>query len=180
MPPASHTLVAAIRRGDEGAFAQFYELWFERAVGAVRKLTKRDESFCLDVVQDCMMKVVKRLPKLRDERAVEAWMARTLCSTAIDRLRTEQRHRRHERALASERDESDRREPADILSHSEQLEWIRDRLDELPTQQRKLILDRFADDGTLDKAGAKLGLSAFAVHGRIRRILDRWRARAAD
>ena len=52
-------LTALIARGDERAFATFYELWFDRALALARSISRRDESFCLDVVQDCMLRVVR-------------------------------------------------------------------------------------------------------------------------
>jgi len=180
MPSPSQPLVAGIRRGDEAAFARFYELWFDRSVAAVRSLTRRDEAFCLDVVQDCMLKVVRKLPRLEDEAAVDSWMARTLCSTAVDRLRSEQRRRRRERIAADDRPEAVHAQPHDALSHREQLGWIRERIAELPAPERQLLLHRFDDGGTLRAAGEKAGLSPFAVHGRIRRTLARWRALAAS
>lgn len=178
MVEPSHPFVARIRRGDEHAFARFYDLWFDRAVGAVRRLTRRDESFCLDVVQDAMLKVVHKLPRLRDEAAVEAWMARTLFSTATDRLRADRRRRRREQGAARARPEEAVGSVDAALARDEELAWVRARLDELPEEQREMILHRFEDRGTLQKAGEAHGLSPFAVHGRIRRILGRWRAQA--
>src|SRR5262245_11860434 len=70
-PSATARLTLAIRAGDAGAFATLYEAWFDRALALARSLTRRDESFCLDVVQDAMMRVVRALPRLEDEPALE-------------------------------------------------------------------------------------------------------------
>src|SRR5690606_3993650 len=48
---------SAIARGDTEAFAQFYEIWFDRLVHMTRSITGRDESFCLDVTQDAMLRI---------------------------------------------------------------------------------------------------------------------------
>jgi hypothetical protein len=44
-------LTRAIARGDRDALATFYNAWFDRSYAAARRLTGRDESFCLDVVR---------------------------------------------------------------------------------------------------------------------------------
>src|SRR5262245_48679302 len=76
-------LCSAIRRGDEHAFARFYDLWFPRALQLARAVVRGDEATGLDVVQDVMAKVVHKLPALSGERAVVAWMAKTISAAAI-------------------------------------------------------------------------------------------------
>jgi RNA polymerase sigma factor (sigma-70 family) len=171
-PPNTHSLTAAIARGDERAFERFYQAWFDRAYALARSMTRRDEAFCLDVVQDCMLKVVQRMQPLANESAVEAWMARTIYSTAVDRLRQDQRRQRREQRLATERGEQDPAMPPDQeLQHQERQRWLAARLDELPAVDRELLHQRFDAGQTLEAVGAVLGLSGHAAHGRIRRLL---------
>ena len=68
---ATRELTAAIARGDSAAFARFYEARFDRAFATARDLTGRDEAFCLDVVQDAMIRVTHRIPTLPDERSLD-------------------------------------------------------------------------------------------------------------
>ena len=69
-------LTGAIARGDTVAFGEFYEVWFDRAFSMARSVSKRDESFCLDVVQDTMMRAVKYMKPMPSEKALTNWMAR--------------------------------------------------------------------------------------------------------
>ena len=179
--PSVRELTTAIRRGCADSFGRFYDGWFDRAHALVRSWLRRDESFCLDVVQDAMLRAVRALPPLADEDALAAWMARTLRSVAVDRLRAEARRARRERdahAAALQRESTT--DPASLLQQHERGRWLDARLAELSDAERALLAQRFGGDGkTLDAAGAALGLSGDAVHGRIRRLVARLR-RAAD
>lgn len=172
-PPPSAHLTAAISKGDEAAFGAFYELWFDRVFAIARSLTRRDEAFCLDVVQDCMMRVVKSMPALSSEEAVSAWMGRTAFSTAIDRIRGDDRRVKRERAASI----AERVDPPEPDEHAA---WLRARLAELPPAERDLLMDRFEGKGTLRSLGAARGISGNAAHGRISRILNRLRRAAAE
>jgi RNA polymerase sigma-70 factor (ECF subfamily) len=177
--PASAPLTGPIARGDAGALASFYDLWFDRLYTMTRSITRRDESFCLDVVQDAMLRVVRKIRAMNTEADVERWMARVVHTTALDRLRSEARRLARERRRAS-------REPATTphagtaLQLTEQIAWLRARLAELPPQDRDLILMRVAEGRTLDQTGAAAGLTGDAAHGRIRRTLARLRAAAKE
>lgn len=173
----SAPLTARIAAGDEEAFAAFYELWFDRAVGLARAATRRDESFCFDVVQSTMLKVVRSLPVLQSDLQVEQWMGRALFTTSLDLLRAERRRRQKEVRGAEERSESIAPDPVATAEQAERASWLADRLAELPPVERELIVRRYRDDETLRAAGAQLGMTPFAAHGRIRRVLERWRRR---
>jgi RNA polymerase sigma-70 factor (ECF subfamily) len=175
-PEPSWPLTAAIHKGDEAAYARFYELWFDRVFALARRVSRRDESFCLDVVQECMLRVVRGMRPLRSEASVSAWMARTVFTVAVDHIRAEERRARRERAAAAHR--SDEVAPPS-LDADEQRAWLRARLMELPERDRELILLRFSGDETLAAVGAAQGITGHAAHGRIFRILARLR-RAAE
>jgi DNA-directed RNA polymerase specialized sigma24 family protein len=67
-------LTTAIASGDTEAFGRFYDRWFDWSVAEARRATGRDESFCLDVVQDAMMRVIKSMKPLPHEAALYRWM----------------------------------------------------------------------------------------------------------
>lgn len=177
---STRALCAAIAAGDPAAFAVFYDAWFDATFALARAFARRDESFHLDVVQDVMLKVVRSLPVLATEAAVSAWMARAVCSTVVDRLRSEQRRERRERRAAAERSDVDDCVPWRGLQAGERTAWLRDRLLELPGVERKLVEARFFGDGSVAAAGQALGLSADAAQGRLRRCLLRLRRAAME
>ncbi len=163
---------AGIRRGDRDAFLLLYERQFEKVLAMARTITQRDESFCLDVVQEAFVRVIVGLPRLEDWAAVEAWMARATRSAAIDLLRRELRDVR--RRL--------RRGAPEIQGRAvdeERVAWIGQRLADLDAQTERLLRAHVVDGRTLaDLAGA--GASRDAVHGKIRRALAGLRRAAME
>ena len=94
---------AAIAAGDTAAFARFYDRWFDTVYAEAARATGRDEAFCLDVVQDAMMRVIRSMRPLPAEDDVRRWLRAVVHSCAYDRLRSETRRRRRETAAARTR-----------------------------------------------------------------------------
>ncbi len=162
-------LTGAMARGDRAALAEFYSLWFDRAYSLARTLTRRDEAFCLDAVQEAMLRVVRSVRPMRSWADLDRWMVRVLHTTALDLLRRESRRAAREaRHRVSGEDRS-----AELL---ERIEWVRARLAELPASEGWLLWLRLARGRTLEQAGAAANVSGDAAHGRIRRALSRLRA----
>ncbi len=176
-PTDAAATTRAIAAGDEAAFAAFYAVWFAPTLAMAKAASRRDESFCLDVVQDVMLAVCRRLPALRDERALRAWMAKATCRSVVDRGRAESRRRRREHEVAAT---SEVGEAIDVVLDAEQRAWLATALGELPLVEQKLLSARFEPGGSVTAAGAALGLSPDAAHGRLRRVLSRLRERARE
>lgn len=176
----SVALAASIARGDEAAFAAFYAAWFAPTLALARAACRRDESFCLDVVQDVMLTVAKKMPALGTAASIGAWMTRAVMNAATDRLRSEQRRAAREERAGSELATTSATEPWHDLVSGEQQQWLGARLAELPDGDRALLAARFGDSLSVTAAGALLGLGPDAAHGRLRRVLERLRQRAAE
>jgi len=181
-------LTRAISAGDRGAFAELYSAWFDRSLAIARAVTGRDESFCLDVVQDAMIRAARSIPVMDSPRALSAWMARVIRTSAVDHLRRESRRRRREATVLSR--DRDTARTSDIgpaerwHDKSARLEWLRVQLAGLDDRDVDLIIQRFAHDRTLEQLAMTLNetgtrpdgdrlLSAGAVHGRLRRAFAR-------
>jgi RNA polymerase sigma-70 factor (ECF subfamily) len=165
----------AIARGDRQAFARFYEAWFDRTYAAAKRLTGRDESFCLDVVQETMLRVIRSMRELNGAAELSVWMNRAVHSAAVDLLRKDSRRIRREAAM-------DTHATASAAEADDRIEWLLARMAELPSGDGALIAMRFGADQSLDSVGAASGMSGDAAHGRIRRAiakLRRW-AREGD
>ena len=61
-------MTSAMAAGDGGAVEAFYRRYFDRLYAEARRATRRDESFCLDVVQESVLRIVRtvRAPAERD------------------------------------------------------------------------------------------------------------------
>jgi RNA polymerase sigma factor (sigma-70 family) len=168
-------LTTAIHGGDTAAFAVFYQAWFDRAFALARSLTRRDESFCLDVVQETMLRVVRALRPTPDATTLERWMKKVVHTTALDALRREQRRQRREQKSAGEATSVVTDGDLDL---EDRLRWLEGELNSLSRADRALLEQRFVRGSTLESAGAALGLSGHAAHGRLRRLVEQLRSSA--
>lgn len=166
----AHELAARIAGGDHDALDAFYRLWFDRCLALARSFTRRDESFCLDIVHDAMLRVVRSIRAMSSDAQLERWMTRVVCSAAIDRLRREARRARRDRARAH--GDAARDMGNDL---ADDVAWLRARIEEMPGDDRALLLQRFARGHTLRAIAESTGTTEAAVHGRIRRLLERLR-----
>jgi RNA polymerase sigma-70 factor (ECF subfamily) len=166
---AAKRLTAGIARGDPAALDEFYRAWFDRVFLLARSLTGRDESFCLDVVQEVMIRVARSIKAMPAQADLERWMMRVVHTSALDQLRRDSRRSARERA----RDATEPQDPA--ADPSEQIAWVRERLAELPPEEGWLVWLRFARGKTLAAAGAASGIGVQTAHGRIRRTLQKLR-----
>lgn len=167
-------LTRAIAQGNERAFEQFYNDSFETAYAIARRLTGRDESFCLDIVQDAMLKAARSMKTLDTPEALDAWYARVVHTVAIDRLRSERRRLDRERVNA---DDVTRRGLGEL---NDRIDWLRSELRKLGPDERALLTLRFGRSRTLGSTAAANDLTPAATHGKIRRTIARLRDAAQD
>lgn len=175
MTQSTGELTGRIATGDEEALAAFYRARFDSMFRQARRDTGRDESFCLDVVHDAMLRVISSLPRIEDERALRAWVRRTVRSCAYDALRRGARRRRREEAVTAERGavhgDPDR---------AERLAWLGRELGAMDQGTSTLLFLRYRLGATLAQIGGLVGLKPGAVDGRIRRGLGDLLERATE
>lgn len=168
-------LTAAVASGDSEAFAVLYRQHFDSLYGEARRITGRDESFCLDVVQDTFMRVMRSIPRMETESRLRRWLSFVVRSCAYDRLRQMARRRHREESVALVDDGG--------ASHDELserlgwLEWELATMDDLP---RQLLVLRYRLGWTLKRIAAVTGLKPGAVDGRVGRALAGLRRRGED
>lgn len=160
-------LTAAVARGDRDAFALLYSRWFGRMVASARRLTGRDEAFCLDVVQEAMLRAASRLPPLGSTPALARWLELTTHRAALDMLRQDRRRRARERGRGLA--------PLPDPDLDRRIAWVRERVRALAPRDRSLLADRFARGRSHAQIAADTHESPAAVEGRLRRLLKRLR-----
>ena len=189
MADETEQLTAAMARGDRAAVAAFYDRYYgllcrlaRRAVGRSRR---DDEHLCLDVVHDAVLRVVRTVRPVPSEGQLVTWLRLVVRSAAYDLLRREQRRAAREAAAASvnPRDGSpsaNDHSGAAGADLDEQLAWLRAELHRLDPRLVELIELLYQRRWTLAAIGARLGVSAGTVDGRLRRALAQVRARARE
>jgi len=166
-------LTSAVARGQEPAVELFYRRFFDLLYRHARQVSQRDESFCLDVVQDAMLRIMRTIRPVATEAQLVAWLKLIVKSVAYDALRRERRRKGREAARGTVDNQ-----PA--TDESERLAWLREQLLALDPPLVRLIELRFVHGWKLARIAQLLGLSVGTVDGRLRRALDRIRRQAGE
>lgn len=141
-----------------------------------RQATGRDEAFCLDVVQEAFLRVIRRLPVMDEEASLSAWLRKAMLSTAYDRLRAERRRVARERSSQTNRSADSGEEAPDL----DRLDWLREQIAELEPDSARLLHLRYGLGWTLAQIGSAMGLKTGAVDGRIGRTVKAMREEAGE
>jgi RNA polymerase sigma factor (sigma-70 family) len=177
------SLTASLAAGDEAAVDSFYRRYFDLLFRAARRATGRDEAFCLDVVQESVLRVIRSARRTESEAAWTAWLRLVVRTTAYDLLRAESRRQRREKRVgASFKGEAvfqAGHQPCDAAEDRERrLAWLREQIVRLDPQIARAIDLRYNQQWKLARVAAALGLSIGTLDGRLRRALDRLRRQA--
>jgi RNA polymerase sigma factor (sigma-70 family) len=160
--------------GDCDAIARFYGQHFEMMFLEARNASRRDEQFCLDVVQEAMLKVIRSIRPMDAELQLTTWTRRLVRNATYDQLRTEIRRRKREARSAARPNELSKKE---LEALEAQATWLASELEEMAADKSYLLIARYGWGWSLRQIGADLGISAGTVDARIRRLLRRLRQR---
>ena len=156
-------------RGDEDAVARFYRAYFDELFQMARRAGGRDESMCLDIVQDSVLRVVRCVRPVKEEHQLRAWLRLVVQSHALDRLRAERRRARREASyVEAKAAEGSSRGGADQV---EQLVWLRAQIARLEPGLCDLIELRYEQSWTLRRIAAWRGSTTGRIDGMLRRAL---------
>ena len=170
-------LTTSMAAGDERAVERFYRRYFDWLYAQARRLTGRDEAFCLDVVQDAVLRIIRSIRAVPTESQLLAWMRLVIRTTALDRFRAEQREGKRQQMLVELHSCDDF--PYGLFD-DEQFEWVKTQLERFDPQLLQMIELRFEKSWTLARIGELLGLSTGAIDGRLRRALRDLHRRAIE
>jgi RNA polymerase sigma factor (sigma-70 family) len=158
-------LTASISAGDADAVDAFYRQYFDWMYNQTQRMTRRDEAFCLDVVQQAVLQAIRNVRKIDSASRFRGWLQLVVQTAAFDQLRCEARQK-NRLAMAGG-------PPLAVESDSLQLDWLREQISRVDPELVNLIELRFERSGRLRQIGEKMGLSARAVDGRLRRAIGR-------
>ena len=164
-------LVVRAQAGDEAAFVELVERYSPRLRYFLRKLLgpERHSGRALqgdeaeDALQDVWLDVLRHLPRLNDPQVLTAWIYRIARDRAFARLR---KMRKVEQPLdeanvidAAAEDEND--------FSPEDASRIHAALDELPPEQREVLVLRFLEEMSYDQIARVVGCQLGTVRSRI-------------
>lgn len=191
-PEAELALVAAIRRGDQSAWADLLTRYQDRLYSlCLRMVGNRD--MAQDLAQDSMVKVIEGLATYDGRAALSTWIYRVTMNVCLSKLRSE-KYRRHAsldaesssgdephrphgtyRSYNTGEDLSNPKEPEALrrVQAQEERSGVASALLRIPADQRALLLLRDARGLEYEQIAEVLGVPVGTVKSRL------FRARAA-
>ncbi|WCB92838.1 RNA polymerase sigma factor [Baekduia alba] len=175
-------LVARVRGGDEGAFAELHDRHRASLVRYARRVLGERPPGAEDVVQEVFLKAHAEL--LRDDRPMQlrAWLHRLVRNRCLDELR------RAGNAASLPIDDmaetaADRgataADPADVVDRRHRVRHMLEDIATLPDRQREVLLRREVDGATHEQVAADLGITVRASKNLANRARENL-ARRAD
>lgn len=171
-------LLAALRRGDEGAFETLVRTQGGRMFATARRLLPTDED-ARDAVQEAFLAAHRAIRSFKGDAKISTWLHRIVVNAALMRVRYTKRRpeARLEDLLPSFRDDGhfDRIVPVwtetaeDHMIRQETREQVREKIDKLPRDYRNVIRLRDVEGLTTDEAAEALGTNSNVVKVRLHR-----------
>lgn len=165
-------LTAGVAAGDEAAVERFHHRYFPMLYATARTASGRDEAFCLDVVQEAMLRIIRCLRPVTTAAQLHAWLTLVVRTTAFDLLTAERRRRQREQDWG--RELAPRGEDPD----AERLAWLHSEILTMDPSLGRMFRLRYQQGWTLARIAGLLGVSIGSVDGHLRRALDQVRLRA--
>ena len=169
--------LAAAAKGDEAAFAQFYDLVITRVFGIIRSVL-RDPARSEEVTQEVMLELWRTAPRYeRSIGSATTWALTIAHRRAVDRVRSEQASRDREIRHVEQNPEVDAPDTSTVVIDLLDRERVVRALDELTDSQRESIELAFFGGHSHSEVAALLELPLGTVKTRIRDGLVRLRDR---
>lgn len=165
-------LVLRCQTGDEEAFGELVERYQSRLRYYLHKML-RDAHRAEDALQEVWLDVFRAVPRLTDAGAFRAWVYQ------IARTRAFREHRQR-RLTAQALEDADVTDDTEDNFTAEDAEVIHAALDELPAEQREVLVLRYIEDMSYEEIAGIVGCRVGTVRSRLhygksalREILER-------
>jgi RNA polymerase sigma-70 factor (ECF subfamily) len=167
----------ALRDRDPAALAKFFDVYFDRVYGYVRRLVG-EEHLAEDLTQDVFVHLHRSLPGFDAARELRPWVF-TIATNKVRDFWRSRRHRDAQREQSVEREAaadhlSERAElrPENSLSQDELDAQVREAVDRLPDGMRTTVLLRIYEGLSFEAIGRILERNEVAVRKRYSRALE--------
>lgn len=169
--PENTELLSRIAKGDQTAFAAFYDRFSHGLYSLVFKILK-DPRETEDVLQEGFAQIWKKAGTYDGTRSSAfTWAVMIMRNKAIDHIRSRQRQSRMVEEAAHELSHGGDVQEDEAVFHNEQRGIVRAALDKIPQEQRQAIDLAFFSGLTQMEIAEKLGEPLGTVKARIRRGL---------
>ena len=177
--PSDLDLVARARQGEREAFTVLVERYRPRVHAMINNMVRNDAD-AWDLTQETFLKAWLALGRFEARASFFTWLYRI----AHNRLNDHWRAAKHRPPPPSDADERtarmpDPHTPERILSDFEQRRRLQRAMDELPEEQREVLVRRLERELSLEEIAEITGVGRETVKSRLRYAMDKLRARLA-
>lgn len=177
---SDESLMQAWVRGDAAAFERLYQRHRQPLYGFLRRQL-REPALADDLFQETWRRVIGAREGWAPQAAFTTWLYRIAHNLLNDHWRA----RRHRPPAPDDADLriaalADEHTPEHQASEFEQRRQLQRALEELPEEQREVLLLRLQQELTLEEIGEITGVGRETVKSRLRYAMDKLRARLAE
>lgn len=158
-------LTKAICRGEEAAFAQFYDRYHLRLYKYLLVLAGGNEADAREVLQTVVVKLAKRFKVFDEERRLWGWLCRLARNAYVDLCRARRRDQRFVPLEDHKPELLELREGEHRLSES-----LHHALEQLTAEERELMRAAYVDERSLQELANASGQTYKAVESRLARL----------
>ncbi|HSQ70588.1 MAG TPA: sigma-70 family RNA polymerase sigma factor [Steroidobacteraceae bacterium] len=171
-------LVSRMLAGEEPAFSDFFEVYFNRVYRFALPRVRQDEDLAKDVVQATLIKAVRKLNSYRGEAALFTWLCQICRREIADQLRSQRRH--SGKVLLIEDSEEVRAalesieapagdDPLRRCSAAERKRLVHAVLDRLPNRYGEALEWKYVEGQSVEEIGRRLGIGPTAAQSLLAR-----------
>jgi RNA polymerase sigma-70 factor (ECF subfamily) len=166
-PPSIARLTSRMAKGDEEAYRQFYDLYFNRLLRYLLVATGGAEAAAREAMQLTLVRIVRHIKPFNSEEAFWSWLTVLARSSIVDEVRKRIRYQGLlERFFRSEQLNT----PAYREADSRLLMLLERELSKLDSDDRALIERRYLEGESLKEIAEAVGTTDRAVESRLLRI----------
>ncbi|MEN6627273.1 MAG: sigma-70 family RNA polymerase sigma factor [Candidatus Sumerlaeia bacterium] len=179
-----HELAAAAAGGDQQAFEQLVER-YRRYIYAIAWRIVMDEDEALDIAQEVLLKMARRIGDWRGDGSFKAWVGAIASRTALDMARK----RRDVPVDPQDWQEADPGElvasssppsPREAVQALERRALVAEAMASLTPQQRAILMLRLEEELKPAEIAERLGLKPAQVRSQLSRAVARLRGQLAE
>ncbi|MBN1478406.1 RNA polymerase sigma factor [Candidatus Sumerlaeota bacterium] len=172
-------IIEAVRGGDLDRFDLLVE-WHRDLVHRMAWRLAQDQDTAMDIVQEVFVRVYRGLRGWKGNSKFSTWLYRIAMNTAIDVMRQEARHRRHQTPLLDEHlatipETRSGSNPRHVAARNQLRARVFESLVHLSPKQRECFTLRHYQGLSLSEIGEALGCSEGAVKKHLARAVERLR-----
>ena len=161
-------LVSAAAAGDRGAFAQLYDLTSARIYGLALRVI-RDPSYAEEIVQEAYLQYWQKAADYHPGRgSVITWMMTIAHRRAVDRIRSEELHRRRSVEYGTSNGSVPQAIPLEVVVEREETHTLHRCLDQLTDLQRSTIEMSYFNGMTYPQVAEQTATPLPTIKSRIR------------